>query len=118
MPGRSPAPARRPQRAALDPLIPAGSGVPAVPDRACDLGAHLLRPDRKDEEPRFGNLAGQRQWIEAVFDTLKDQLTLGRHGGRILAGVYARVAARLFALATAIWHTGATVKRSLLAYDH
>jgi Transposase DDE domain len=88
---------------------------------AGDLGAHLLRPDRKDEEPRFGNLARQRQWIEAIFDTLKDQLTLERHGGRTLAGVYARVAARLLALATAIWHnwqTGATVKRSLLAYDH
>ena len=69
------------------------------------LGAHLIRPDRTDETPRFGNLARQRQWIEAVFDTLKDQLTLGRHGGRILAGVYARVAARLLALAAAIWHT-------------
>ena len=41
--------------------------------------------------------------------------------GRTLAGVYARVAARLLALAAAIWHnwaTGAPVKRSLTAYDH
>jgi hypothetical protein len=63
----------------------------------------------------------QRQWIEAIIDTLKGQLTLEDHGGRTLAGVYARVAARLLALAAAIWHnwaTGAPVKRSLTAYDH
>jgi hypothetical protein len=86
-----------------------------------DLQAHLVRPDRKDEPPRFGKLARQRQWIEAIIDTLKGQLTLEDHGGRTLAGVYARVAARLLALAAAIWHnsrTGAPVKRSLIAYDH
>jgi hypothetical protein len=86
-----------------------------------DLGACLIRPDRKDQAPRFGNLARQRQWIEAIIDTLKGQLTLEHHGGRTLAGVYARVAARLLALAAAIWHnwrTGATIKRSLTAYDH
>lgn len=86
-----------------------------------DLGAHLIRPDRKDETKRFGKLAHCRQWIEAVFDTLKGQLTLEEHGGRTLAGVHARVAARLLALATAIWHnwhTGATSRRSLIAYDH
>jgi hypothetical protein len=86
-----------------------------------DLGAHLIRPDRKDEPPRFGKLARHRQWIEAIFDTLKGQLTLEHHGGRTLAGVYARVAARLLALAAAIWHNwrvDAPVKRSLIAYDH
>lgn len=86
-----------------------------------DLQAHLIRPDRKDEPPRFGKLARQRQWIEAIIDTLKGQLTLEDHGGRTLAGVYARVAARLLALAAAIWHNwriGAPVKRSLIAYDH
>ena len=85
------------------------------------LGAHLIRPDRKDEPARHGSLARQRQWIEAIFDTLKGQLTLEQHGGRTLAGVYARVAARLLALAAAIWHnwqTGASIKRSLTAYDH
>jgi hypothetical protein len=85
------------------------------------LGAHLIRPDRKDEKPRFGRLARQRQWIEAIFDTLKGQLTLEEHGGRTLAGVYARVAARLLAMATAIWHnwrTDTPIKRSLTAYDH
>jgi hypothetical protein len=85
------------------------------------LGAHLVRPDRKNEPTRFGKLARYRQWIEAIFDTLKGQLTLEHHGARTLAGVYARVAARLLALAAAIWHnwhTGAPIKRSLTAYDH
>lgn len=86
-----------------------------------ELGAHLIRPDRKDEKPRFGKLGGIRQWVESAFDTLKGQLTLEDHGGRIVAGVYSRVAARLLALAAAIWHNwliGATNKRSLIAYDH
>lgn len=85
------------------------------------IGATLIRPDRKDEKPRFGRFGGIRQWIESVFDTLKGQLGLERHGGRTLAGVYARVAAKLLALATGIWHnwlTGAPRKRSLTAYDH
>lgn len=85
------------------------------------LAAHLVRPDRKTETPRFGKLARCRQWIEAIFDTLKGQLTLEEHGGRTLTGVYARVGARLLALAAAIWHnwnTGAPIKRSLIAYDH
>ena len=85
-----------------------------------DLGLHLVRPDRRNEPARHGTLARCRQWIEAIFDTLKGQLTLEAHGGRSLAGVYARIAARLLALAAAIWHNehiGAPIKRSLIAYD-
>jgi Transposase DDE domain len=84
-------------------------------------GASLLRPDRADEPHRHGSLGRWRQWIESTFDTLKDQLGLERHRGRTLAGVYARVAQRLLALATAIWwnwEIGALDKRSLVAYDH
>jgi hypothetical protein len=44
------------------------------------LDARLVRPDRADEPARFGNLGGVRQWIEAIIDTLKDQLSLERHG--------------------------------------
>ena len=86
-----------------------------------NLGATLIRPDRKDEKARFGRLGGIRQWIESVFDTLKGQLSLEDHGGRTLAGVYTRVAARLLALAAGIWHNwriNAPRKRSLIAYDH
>lgn len=86
-----------------------------------ELDAHLIRPDRKDENPRFGKLGGIRQWVESVFDTLKGQLTLEDHGGRTIPGVYSRVAARLLALAAGIWHNwliDAPAKRSLIAYDH
>lgn len=86
-----------------------------------ELEATLIRPDRKDEKPRFGKLGGIRQWVESVFDTMKGQLTLEEHGGRTPVGVYSRVATRLLALAAGIWHNwliGTTNKRSLTAYDH
>jgi len=84
-------------------------------------GAVLLRPDRADEPRRHGSLGRWRQWIESTFDTLKDQLSLERHGGRTLPGVVVRVGQRLLALAAAIWwnwELGAPDKRSLVAYDH
>jgi len=86
-----------------------------------DLGLALLRPARKDEkQPRyFPNWLRQR--VEAVIWTLKHQLGLERHGGRVLAGLWARIVQRLLALNACIWHNwliGAPVKRSLIAYDH
>jgi hypothetical protein len=92
-------------------------------ERFCteQVGVLLVRPDRKDEKRRFGNLAGVRQWIESVNDTLKGQLDLEGHGGRTAAGVFTRVAQRLLALAAVIWHNwliNAEPKRSLIAYDH
>jgi hypothetical protein len=86
-----------------------------------DLGARLVRPDRADEPARFGNLGGVRQWIEAIIDTLKDQLSLERHGAHTIQGVWIRVAQRLLALAAGVWFNwqlDAPVKRSLVAYDH
>ena len=68
------------------------------------LGGRLLRPDRQDEQPRFGSLGGIRQWIESTFDTLKDQLSLERHGGRTLSGLISRIARRLLALTAVILH--------------
>ena len=85
------------------------------------MGATLLRPDRKDEPARFGSLGQVRQWIESIIDTLKGQLSLEEHGGRTPAGVMARVAQRLLALAAGVWwnwQIGAPEKRSLVAYDH
>lgn len=84
------------------------------------LGGRLLRPDRKDEPHRFGSLGGIRQWIESTFDTLKDQLSLERHGGRTLAGLISRIARRLLALTAVLlhnWQTGSPGRR-LTAYDH
>jgi hypothetical protein len=84
------------------------------------MGATLVRPDRKDEPRRFGNLGGMRQWVESIIDTLKGQLALERHGGRTLAGLYSRVAQRLCALAAAIWFNWqiGDPGRHLTAYDH
>ena len=84
------------------------------------MGLELLRPDRKDETYRHGNLGGVRQRIESVNQTLKGQLDLEAHGGRTPAGVFTRVAQRLLATATAIWHhwtRGLTSKRPLIAFD-
>jgi hypothetical protein len=81
----------------------------------------LVRPARADEpDPGvFPNWLRQR--IEAIIWTLKHQLGLGRPGGRIPGGLWARVVQRLLALNAAIWFNwqlGAPVKRSLIAYDH
>ena len=84
------------------------------------LGGTLLRPDRKNEQPRFGSLGGIRHWIESTFDTLKDQLSLERHGGRSLTGLVSRIARRLLALTAVLlhnWQLG-TPGRHLTAYDH
>ena len=86
-------------------------------------GFTLLRKHRAREKPRSGTrlLKPLRQTVESVFDTLKDQLGLERHGGRTPDGVIIRVLQRLLALTAAIWHndrTGQPVLRSLTAYDH
>jgi Transposase DDE domain len=84
------------------------------------LGLTLIRPARKDETPHyFPNWLRQR--VEAIIWTLKNQLGLERHGGRVLAGLWARVVQRLLALNAVIWfnwQVAAPVKRSLIAYDH
>jgi hypothetical protein len=85
------------------------------------MGVRPLRPDRKDETYRNGNLGGVRQRIESVNQTLKGQLNLEQHGARTPAGVFTRTAQRLLAMAAGIWHnwtTGLTSKRSLIALDH
>ena len=66
------------------------------------MGLTLLRPDRKDETYRNGNLAGVRQWIESINQTLKGQLNLDTHGARTPTGVITRVVQRLLALAAGI----------------
>jgi hypothetical protein len=93
----------------------------AFAQTVAELDAVLVRPDRTDEPARFGNLGGVRQWIEAIIDTLKDQLSLEGHGAHTIQGVWIRVAQRLLALAASVWfnwHLGAPIKRSLVAYDH
>ena len=88
-----------------------------------EAGLDLLRPARKGEPPRAGTefFKPLRQVIESINDTLKGQLDLEQHGGHTPAGVWVRVVQRVLALTAAIWHNdriGASIKRSLLAYDH
>ena len=127
------APANQPEREvaaamlARRPLVP---GQVLVADKGfasaefeqfiAGMGALLVRPDRADEQPRFGSLGGMRQWVESVNDTLKGQLSLERHGGRTLDGLVVRVAQRLLALAAGIWFNWqlGTPARSLVAFDH
>ena len=87
------------------------------------VGIELLRPARKGERPRAGQrfFKPLRQVIESINDTFKGQLDLERHGGKTPAGVCARIAQRVLALTTAIWHNdnlSLNVRRSLTAYDH
>jgi hypothetical protein len=86
-----------------------------------DLDLTLVRPARKDEKDQgiFPNWLRQR--AEAMIWTLKHQLGLEHHGGRVPAGLRARIVQRLLALNAVIWfdwQIGAPVKRSLIAYDH
>jgi hypothetical protein len=85
-----------------------------------EFGALFLRPDRKDEPRRFGALGGVRQWVESIIDTFKGQLSLERHGAHTMGGLITRVAQRLLALATGLWHnwTIGDPGRHLTAYDH
>ena len=97
-----------------------------IEELVAGLGGAFLRPDRKDEAPRFGDLGGVRQWIEAIFDQLKDQLSLERHGAHTPGGLRTRVAQRLLALGACVWHNWRLWEaglldgplRGLIAYDH
>jgi Transposase DDE domain len=85
-----------------------------------DYSGRLVRPDRRDEAPRFGSLGGAPQWIESVFNTFKDQLSLERHRARTVGGLVARVAQRLLALGAGLWHNESSGEpgRHFTAYAH
>jgi hypothetical protein len=71
--------------------------------------------------PGSATWAGSASGVEAIFDTLNDQLGLERHGAHTIQGVWIRAAQRLLALTAGVWFNwqlGAPVKRSLVAYDH
>jgi hypothetical protein len=86
-----------------------------------ELGLCVIRPARKDEHDPGSFPNWLRQRVEAIIWTLKNQLGLERHGGRVPAGLWTRIVQRLLALNAAIWlnwSIDAPVKRSLIAYDH
>lgn len=78
--------------------------------------------DGVDEQPHpiFSPQGGSANHV-GLKGQLKGQLDLEQHGARTFEGVAIRVAQRVLALATAIWHnhhTGQPITRSLTAYDH
>ena len=98
-----------------------GACRPAVQTALADQQPALVRPARTDEPDPGGFPDWLRQRVEAIIWTLKHQLGLDRHGGRIPSGLWARVVQRLLALNAVIWFNwqiGAPTKRSLIAYDH
>jgi hypothetical protein len=113
-------PANRPP---ADTVLVSDKGLAGHQVQAALADQHLLlvRPARTDEPDPGSFPAWLRQRVEAIIWTLKHQLGLDRHGGRIPSGLWARVLQRLLALNAAIWFNwqiGATPKRSLIAYDH
>ena len=82
------------------------------------LGASVIRPARKDEPPTGLRLGSIRQRIESVYQTLKDILTLERHGARTLEALRERIAQRLLALAACVYvnHWLGRPSRSLVAF--
>ncbi|MFL6297847.1 MAG: hypothetical protein ACJ75M_18990 [Actinomycetes bacterium] len=113
-------PANRP---AADTVLVSDKGLAGHRVQAALADQHLLlvRPARTDEPDPGSFPAWLRQRVEAIIWTLKHQLGLDRHGGRIPSGLWARVLQRLLALNAVIWFNwqiGATPKRSLIAYDH
>lgn len=71
---------------------------------AATLGISIVRPTRIDEpnRPNQPRLTTIRQRIESIFWTLKDQLSLERHGARTLHNLRARIGCRLLCLAACI----------------
>ena len=85
----------------------------------CARGADPVR--RETQRKAAHAPVADPQRVEAIIWALKNQLGLERHGGRVPAGLWARIVQRLLALNAAIWFNwqiGAPVKRSLIAYDH
>jgi hypothetical protein len=85
------------------------------------LGAVLVRPDRRDEPHRWGSLGGIRQWIEASSTPRKTSSGWNATAPIPPQGLWVRGAQRLLAMAAGIWFNwqlGVADKRSLVAYDH
>jgi hypothetical protein len=86
-----------------------------------ELGALVVRPSRADEPDRARPQIGFiRQRIESIVNSLKDQLRLENHLAKTPDGLWARIAARVLALCTAIhlnWQLGQP-RRALTTYGH
>jgi IS5 family transposase len=73
-------------------------------ETAAELGLTIIRPRRADEPKTRQQLrlSTIRQRIESVFWTMKDLLSLERHGARTLPNLRARIGCRLLCLAACV----------------
>ena len=71
---------------------------------AAQLGATIVRPNRKDEPGQAPIISGIRQRVESIINTTKGILGLERHGARTLHNLRVRICVRLLALAACITH--------------
>ncbi len=71
---------------------------------AAQLGATIIRPNRKTEPGQAPVISGVRQRVESIIHSTKGTLGLERHGARTLHNLRVRVCIRLLALAACITH--------------
>lgn len=85
---------------------------------ASQLGATIVRPNRKTEPGQAPVISGLRQRVESIIQTTKGTLGLERHGARTLHNLRVRICIRLLALAAAITlnHQLGRPSRNLVPY--
>jgi Transposase DDE domain len=85
---------------------------------AADLGATIIRPNRKTEPGQAPIISGVRQRVESIINTTKGTLGLERHGARNLHNLPVRICVRLLALAACITlnHQLGLPSRNLVPY--
>jgi Transposase DDE domain len=71
---------------------------------AAELGATIIRPNRKTEPGQAPIISGVRQRVESIIHSTKGTLGLERHGARTLHNLRVRICIRLLALAACITH--------------
>jgi Transposase DDE domain len=71
---------------------------------ATQLGATIIRPNRKTEPRQAPIISGVRQRVESIIQSTKGTLGLERHGARTLHDLRVPICIRLLALAACITH--------------
>jgi hypothetical protein len=71
---------------------------------ATQLGARIIRPNRKTEPGQAPIISGVRQRVESIIHSTKSTLGLERHRARTLHNLRVRICIRLLALAACITH--------------
>ena len=85
---------------------------------AAELGATIIRPNRKTEPRQAHVISGVRQCVESIIQSTKGTLGLERHGARTPHNLRVRICVRLLALAACITlsHQLGLPSRNLVPY--